>query len=103
MSGGQRQSIGLARAFLPNPPVLMLDEPTSAMDLNSERRLISRLRGFVTDKTVLLVTHRTSLFSLVDRIIVLGNGEIAADGPRDEILKLGQKSKPGNNSRQEVQ
>ncbi len=93
LSGGQRQTIGLARAFLPNPPVLMLDEPTSSMDLNSERRLINRMKDYIEDKTVLLVTHRTSLFSLVDRIIVLGNGEIAADGPRDEILKLGQKSK----------
>lgn len=96
MSGGQRQSIGLARAFLPNPPILMFDEPTSAMDLNSERRLINRMKDYVADKTVLLVTHRTSLFSLVDRIIVLGNGEIAADGPRDEILKLGQKAKATN-------
>ncbi|MCR9214524.1 MAG: type I secretion system permease/ATPase [Proteobacteria bacterium] len=93
LSGGQRQAIGLARAFLPNPPVLMLDEPTSSMDLNSERRLINRLKDYIENKTVLLVTHRTSLFSLVDRIIVLGNGEIAADGPRDEILKLGQKSR----------
>lgn len=90
MSGGQRQAIGLARAFLPNPPILMLDEPTSAMDLNSERRLIMRMKDYIADKTVILVTHRTSLFSLVDRIIVLGNGRIAADGPRDKILKLGQ-------------
>ena len=96
MSGGQRQSIGLARAFLPNPAILMLDEPTSAMDLNSERRLINRLKDYVANKTLLLVTHRTSLFSLVDRIIVLNNGEIAADGPRDEILKLGQKAKATN-------
>jgi|TARA_R100000005_G_C5003701_1_gene212252 ATP-binding cassette subfamily C protein LapB len=96
MSGGQRQAIGLARAFLPNPPILMLDEPTSAMDLNSERRLIARLEEHIADKTVILVTHRTSLFSLVDRIIVLGNGKIAADGPRDKILKLGQT---GNGSR----
>ncbi|TNE38132.1 MAG: type I secretion system permease/ATPase [Alphaproteobacteria bacterium] len=90
MSGGQKQCIGLARAFLPNPPILMLDEPTSAMDLNSERRLIARMQEYVKNKTVLLVTHRTSLFSLVDRIIVLGNGKIAADGPRDEILKMSQ-------------
>ncbi len=90
MSGGQRQAIGVARAFLPNPPILMLDEPTSAMDLNSERRLIMRMKDYIADKTVILVTHRTSLFSLVDRIIVLGNGRIAADGPRDKILKLGQ-------------
>ncbi len=93
MSGGQRQAIGLARAFLPNPPILMLDEPTSSMDLNSERRLIARLKNYMEGKTVLLVTHRTSLFSLVDRIIVLGNGKVAADGPRDEILKLGQSGK----------
>lgn len=93
MSGGQRQSIGLARALLPNPPILMLDEPTSAMDLNSERRFINRLEDFVANKTLLLVTHRTTLFSLVDRIIVLGNGKIAADGPRDEILKIGQQTK----------
>jgi len=99
MSGGQRQTIGLARAFLPNPPILMLDEPTSAMDINSERRLISRLQDYIQGKTVLLVTHRTSLFSLVDRIIVLGNGRIAADGPRDEILKLGQT---GNSSSKTV-
>ncbi|MZR31291.1 type I secretion system permease/ATPase [Sneathiella sp. DP05] len=92
MSGGQRQAIGLARAFLPNPPILMLDEPTSSMDINSERRLISRIREYMEGKTVLLVTHRTSLFSLVDRIIVLGNGKVAADGPRDEILKLGQSA-----------
>jgi ATP-binding cassette, subfamily C, bacterial LapB len=92
MSGGQRQSIGLARALLPNPPILMLDEPTSAMDLNSERRFIRRLEEFVDDKTLLLVTHRTSLFSLVDRIIVLGNGKVAADGPRDEILKIGEQA-----------
>ena len=63
------------------------------MDLNSERRFISRLEDFVANKTLLLVTHRTTLFSLVDRIIVLGNGNIAADGPRDEILKIGQQTK----------
>lgn len=93
LSGGQRQSMGIARALLPNPPVLMFDEPTSSMDLNSEKRFISRLENYAKSKTLILVTHRTSLFSIVDRIIVLGNGKVVADGPRDEVLKIGQRSK----------
>ncbi len=97
LSGGQRQALGIARALLPNPPVLMFDEPTSSMDLNSERRFIGRLKEYAEDKTLILVTHRTSLFSLVDRIIVLGNGRIVADGPRDEVLKVGQR--PAKNTR----
>jgi len=91
LSGGQRQSLGIARALLPNPPVLMFDEPTSSMDLNSEKRFISRLQSYAKNKTLILVTHRTSLFSIVDRIIVLGNGKVVADGPRDEVLKIGQR------------
>ncbi len=71
----------------------MFDEPTSSMDLNSERKFITRLKEYSADKTLILVTHRTSLFSLVDRIIVLGNGKIVADGPRDEVLKVGQRTK----------
>ncbi|MEH6402168.1 MAG: type I secretion system permease/ATPase [Sneathiella sp.] len=92
LSGGQRQAMGIARALLPNPPILMFDEPTSSMDMNSERRFIGRLKEYADDKTLLLVTHRTSLFSLVDRIIVLGNGKVVADGPRDEVLKVGQRT-----------
>ncbi len=91
LSGGQRQALGIARSLLPNPPVLMFDEPTSSMDLNSEKRFISRLNSYAQNKTLILVTHRTSLFSIVDRIIVLGNGKIVADGPRDEVLKIGQR------------
>jgi ATP-binding cassette, subfamily C, bacterial LapB len=91
LSGGQRQSMGIARALLPNPPVLMFDEPTSSMDMNSERRFIGRLNDYAKNKTLVLVTHRTSLFSIVDRIIVLGHGKIVADGPRDEILKVGKR------------
>jgi ATP-binding cassette, subfamily C, bacterial LapB len=93
MSGGQRQCLGLARALLPNPPILMFDEPTSSMDLNSEKRFIGRLKARLEGKTLLLVTHRTTLFSLVDRIIVLGNGKVVADGPRDEVLRVGQHAK----------
>ncbi len=91
LSGGQRQSLGIARALLPNPPVLMFDEPTSSMDLNSERQFINRLKHYANDKTLVLVTHRTSLFSVVDRIIVLGHGKVVADGPRDEVLKIAKR------------
>ena len=91
LSGGQRQSLGIARALLPNPPILMFDEPTSSMDLNSERQFINRLKHYANDKTLVLVTHRTSLFSVVDRIIVLGHGKVVADGPRDEVLKIAKR------------
>ncbi|MES2886783.1 MAG: type I secretion system permease/ATPase, partial [Pseudomonadota bacterium] len=86
LSGGQRQSVGLARAVLQNAPVLLLDEPTSAMDFSTEARITQRIQTFAHDKTVVLVTHRTSLLSMVDRVIVVDGGRIVADGPRDRIM-----------------
>jgi len=97
LSGGQRQSICLARALLRDPPVLLLDEPSSSLDSVSELRLIENLKKFSDTKTLLLVTHRTSLLPLVDRIIVLDEGKVIADGPRDfviESLKKGQLRAP---------
>ncbi|MEX1058780.1 MAG: ATP-binding cassette domain-containing protein, partial [Natronospirillum sp.] len=87
LSGGQRQSVGLARAFVRNPPVLLLDEPTAAMDHSSEEEIKASLKNFATGKTMLLVTHRTSLLDLVDRIIVIDNGAILADGPKEEVVQ----------------
>ena len=86
LSGGQRQCIALARALVPDPPIVLLDEPTSMMDLTSERQFANRLKGLLPGKTLILITHRPSLFHLVDRLIVLSQGRIIADGPRDEIL-----------------
>lgn len=86
LSGGQRQCIALARAFLSDPPILMLDEPTSMMDMASERQFAERLKTHLENKTLVLITHRPSLFHLVDRLIVMGQGRIVADGPRDVIL-----------------
>ena len=86
LSGGQRQCIALARALVPDPPFLLLDEPTSMMDLASERQFANRLKELLTGKTLILITHRPSLFHLVDRLIVLSQGRVIADGPRDEIL-----------------
>jgi ATP-binding cassette subfamily C protein LapB len=86
LSGGQRQTVALARALLLDPPLLMLDEPTSALDSTSEERLKQRLVEVVRGKTLVLVTHRTSLLSLVERIIILDQGRLIADGPRDALL-----------------
>ena len=87
LSGGQRQTIAVARAMLLDPPILLFDEPTSSMDNASEERLKLRLKENIGDKTLILVTHRASLLELVDRIIVLDNGRIIADGPKPQVLE----------------
>lgn len=86
LSGGQRQAVLLARALLLSPPVLLLDEPTSAMDNSSEDALRTRLHDWCQGKTVLLITHRPAMLSLVDRLIVLDNGRILADGPKEQVM-----------------
>lgn len=86
LSGGQRQSVAVARALLLDPPVLVLDEPTNAMDNSTEERFKQNLAATLKDKTLLLVTHKASLLSLVDRIIVLDQAHIVADGPREQVL-----------------
>ncbi len=93
LSGGQRQAVALARALLLNPPILLMDEPTSSMDNTSEEQIKKALIPVVADKTLLLVTHRASLLSLVERLIILDNGKIIADGPKESVmsaLKKGQ-------------
>ncbi len=93
LSGGQRQSVGIARAVLHNAPMLLLDEPTSAMDFSSESVITARLSTFAAHKTVVLVTHRTSLLSMVNRVIVVDGGKIVADGPRDRIMEALQSGR----------
>ena len=86
LSGGQRQSVAIARALIGNPPILIMDEPTSNMDNGSENRFQKRLSAYRGLKTLLCVTHRSSMLNVVDRIIVLDGGKIIADGPRDIVL-----------------
>ena len=87
LSGGQRQSIALARALAGRPPIIVFDEPTSAMDTQSEMALIQRLQEELADRTLVLVTHRPPLLQLVSRIIIVERGRVVADGPRDEVMK----------------
>lgn len=93
LSRGQRQSVAIARALINNPPLLLLDEPTSSMDSTQERHFIQRMSQGMDGKTMLIVTHRPHILQIVDRILVIDNGQLAADGPRDAVLeKLGQAS-----------
>tara|TARA_Y100001968_G_scaffold221757_2_gene204590 strand:- start:15536 stop:17728 length:2193 start_codon:yes stop_codon:yes gene_type:complete len=91
LSGGQRQAVAVARALLLDPPVLVLDEPTSAMDNSSEERLKRQLQPILHNRTLLLVTHRASMLSLVSRLIVIDGGKIVADGPKEQVLEALRK------------
>ncbi|MGB1239079.1 MAG: type I secretion system permease/ATPase [Pseudomonadales bacterium] len=86
LSGGQRQAIAIARALIHSPNILILDEPTNSMDNSSEDFLRRQLQEYAKERTLVLVTHKMSLLSLVDRIIVVDGGKIVADGPKDVVL-----------------
>jgi ATP-binding cassette, subfamily C, bacterial LapB len=87
LSGGQRQMILLSRLILRQPQVVLLDEPTAAMDEALEAQVIRQLSQWMTDRTLVLVTHRPALLRMVERIVVMDNGRIVADGAREEILR----------------
>jgi len=87
LSGGQRQGVAIARAVVHNPPILLMDEPTGSMDHSSEDTIKRNLREYGAGKTMVIVTHRTTLLDLVDRIIVMDNGKIVADGPKDRVIE----------------
>ena len=87
LSGGQRQSVAIARALLLDPDILVLDEPTSSMDNRTEAIFKARLKPELDGKTLILITHRRSMLSLVDRIVVMDGGRVIADGPKNSILQ----------------
>jgi len=96
LSGGQRQCVGVARAVLGDRSILLLDEPTGAMDHSTEETVRKRLAEHMKDKTVIIVTHRNALLDLVDRLIVIDAGRIVADGPKERVvaaLRSGQIEK----------
>lgn len=94
LSGGQRQSLLLARLLLREPRTLLLDEPTAMLDDVAERTVINQLRDLAQGRTLVMATHRPALLDIVDRVIVLDNGAIVLDGPRDEVLNT-LRRKPG--------
>ncbi|WP_180054844.1 MULTISPECIES: type I secretion system permease/ATPase [unclassified Acinetobacter] len=85
-SGGQKQALLLARLLLRQPNILLLDEPTAAIDDVSEKQLIDHLKMWLGHRTLVVATHRRAVLELVDRIIVVNDGKIVMDGPRDQIL-----------------
>ncbi|MDP1658491.1 MAG: type I secretion system permease/ATPase [Methylotenera sp.] len=95
LSGGQRQGVGIARALIGNPSILLLDEPTSAMDHSGEDAIKRRLLASTKHKTLVLISHRSSLYDLVDRIIVIDSGRIVADGPKDQVTEALRSGKVG--------
>lgn len=86
ISGGQRQSIAIARAFLLDSPIMILDEPTNSLDNSTEQKIKNLLKENLEDKTAIVVTHKSTLLSLVDRLIVVDNGKIVLDGKREQVL-----------------
>lgn len=98
LSGGQRQSVAVARALINDPSILLLDEPSGAMDHTSEESLKKRLAAYSQGRTMLVITHRTSLLTLVDRIIVLDAGKIVADGPKEKVVEALKQGRIGRAS-----
>lgn len=87
LSGGQKQAVSIARAILRDAPVLILDEPTNGLDSSLERHFMRTMKTFTKERTLIMVTHRTSLVSLVERVVVMDNGRVVADGHRDSIMQ----------------
>lgn len=98
LSGGQRQSVTIARALLNDPPIFLLDEPSGAMDHSTEEDFKRTMKNVSAGKTMLVVTHRTSLLELAERIIVIDAGKIVADGPRDQVVEALRQGRIGRAS-----
>jgi ATP-binding cassette subfamily C protein LapB len=87
LSGGQKQSVALARALLTDPPVILLDEPTASMDTGSEEQFKAKLARVLEGRTLIVVTHRESMLALVDKLVVMDGGRVVAAGPKADVLQ----------------
>ena len=92
LSGGQKQSISIARAFIKSSPIILLDEPTNSMDSTSEMGFIHSLEKYQNNKTMILISHKNSLLNITKRLILLEQGKILIDGTKEEVVK--QLNKP---------
>ena len=88
LSGGQRQGVAIARALLNQGNLLILDEPTSGMDNATEKLFIASLQPYIEQKTMILITHKSTMLELIDRLIVVNEGQVVADGPKEKIIKM---------------
>ncbi len=95
LSVGQRQSIGWARMWLQNPQIVLLDEPTAALDQTLEATLVSRLSTWLEGRTAIIATHRVPILQLTTRTLILQNGKLAVDGPREAVLAHLNKANAG--------
>lgn len=95
LSGGQRQGVALARAAIREPAILLLDEPTGAMDHSTEEEVKTQLKAFSQGRTLVVVTHRTSLLDMADRIIVVDAGRVVADGPKERVIEALRQGRIG--------
>ena len=91
LSSGQRQAVAIARAILKDPPLLILDEPTASMDHTIEEQIKNNIAALSRDKTLVIVTHRSPMLEIAERIIVMDKGKVLADGPKDTVLKALQQ------------
>lgn len=98
LSGGQRQSVSIARALLNDAPILLMDEPTGSMDHTSEEEFKRNLLQYAAHKTLIVITHRTSLLELAKRIIVIDAGKIVADGPKEQVVEALRQGRIGRAS-----
>ncbi len=98
LSGGQRKSVALARGVINEPPILLMDEPTGSMDHSTEMAVKAQLEKFVVGRTFVVVTHRNSLLDMVDRIIVIDNGRLVADGPKETVVAALRQGKIGRSA-----
>ncbi len=88
LSVGQRHLVALARAMMSDAPILVLDEPTTGLDVGLEKQLVHHLKESIEDKTVIVISHRFAALELVDRVIMIHEGKVVADGPKEEVLKM---------------
>jgi type I secretion system ATPase len=102
LSGGQKQIIALARMTLRDPRVVLLDEPTTSLDQATERIALNAIAQWGRDRTMLLVTHRPQVLQIVNRIIVMDNGKVVMDGPRDLVLQNLMQSEQQNRAKQQA-
>lgn len=98
LSGGQRQAVSIARALLNDAPIILMDEPTGSMDHTSEEEFKRNLLQFAAHKTLIVITHRTSLLELAERIIVIDSGKIVADGPKEQVVEALRQGRIGRAS-----